>query len=162
MDSLKNIFISRPFDNTNDLIRNIGENMNHHLVFKNNTLIKIINIHPYSNDILQMKEGDTYDFINGFPKPFYDFYNKYYNDETNIYAIYLSEEELGNVLHINHLVDTIYNNTNSLNKDPIYNHFISNYNNLNNSIEKNIYKNNFINKLLHNTYEQHKISSYCI
>ena len=44
MNSIKNIFISRPFDNTNDLIRNIGENMNHHLVFKNNKLIKIINI----------------------------------------------------------------------------------------------------------------------
>ena len=162
MDSLKNIFISRPFDNTNDLIRNIGENMNHHLVFKNNTLIKIINIHPYSNDILEMKEGDTYEFINGFPKPFYDFYNKYYNDETNIYAIYLSEEELGNILYINNLIDAIIDNTNTLSNDHIYNNFMITYNNLNNATEKNIYKNNFINKLLHNTYEQHKISSYCI
>lgn len=137
MDSLKNIFISRPFDNTSDLIRNIGENMNHHLVFKNNTLVKIVNIHLYSNDILEMKEGNQYEFINGFPKPFYDFYNKYYNDETKIYAIYLSDEELKKVLDVNNLVNTIYNNNDT-------------------------HKFNYIHNLLSNTYDQYKSSSYCI
>lgn len=162
MDSIKNIFISRPFDNTNDLIRNIGENMNHHLVFRNNTLEKIINVHPYSDEILEMKEGNTYEFINGFPKPFYDFYNKYYKNETNIYAIYLSDEELNNILNVNTLVDKMYNNTNPYKNDHIYNTFIDNYNNLDNRNEKGMYKVNFVNKLLDTTYNLYKSSSYCI
>ncbi len=162
MEKLINIFISRPFDNTNDLIRNIGEKMNHHLIFRNNTLIKIMNVHPYSDEILKMKEGNTYEFINGFPKPFYDFYNKYYNNETNIYALYLSEEELNNILYINNLVDIIYNNTNPESYDNIYNNFINNYNSLDNTNEKDMYKINFVNKLLDNTYNQYKIASYCI
>ncbi len=162
MNSIKNIFISRPFDNTNDLIRNIGEKMNHHLIFRNNTLVKIINLHPYSNEIVEMKEGNNYEFIDGFPKPLYDFYNKYYSDETKIYAIYLSERELDNILHINYLVDTIYNNTNPEINDHIYNTFINHYNNLDNTNEKDMYKINFVNKLLDNTYNLYKSSSYCI
>jgi hypothetical protein len=105
---LKHIFIAAPYSSMIDIIRQIGEKSISHLIFNNTQLHKIVKIYPYSDDIQKMTVNTHYNFINGFPKPFYDFFNKYYVniENTKIYSISLTQEQLDDVIRINELFNT--------------------------------------------------------
>jgi hypothetical protein len=105
---LKHIFIAAPYSSMIDIIRQIGEKSISHLIFNNTQLHKIVKIYPYSDDIQKMTVNTHYTFINGFPKPFYDFFNKYYinTENTKIYSISLTQEQLDDVIRINELFNT--------------------------------------------------------
>ncbi len=105
---LKHIFIAAPYSSMIDIIRQIGEKSISHLIFNNTQLHKIVKIYPYSDDIQKMTVNTHYNFINGFPKPFYDFFNKYYinTENTKIYSISLTQEQLDDIIRINELFNT--------------------------------------------------------
>ena len=105
---LKHIFIAAPYSSLFDIIRQIGEKSISHLIFNNTQLHKIVNVYPYSEDIQKMKVNTNYKFINGFPKPFYDYFNKYYINQENIkiYSLSLTQEQLDHIISINELFNT--------------------------------------------------------
>jgi hypothetical protein len=167
----KHVCIGKPYDTKESLIRNIGNKKEkyNHLIFDNKKLIKIIDICPYSEDIIKMSEGNEYNFINDIPKPFYDFFQKYYESEVNIYNISLTSEELEDILLTNKLVDAIINyelhsddHPNKLQKNNqyyynyIFNDFITNYNNQLTDNDKYNYKHNYVKTLLLNKFNKYK------
>ena len=109
---LKHIFIAAPYSSFFDIIRQIGEKKISDLIFNNTKLHKIVNIYPYSDDIQKMTVNTHYNIINGFPKPFYDFFKKYYADTENvkIYSLSLTQEQLDEIIKINEL----FNNENDV------------------------------------------------
>jgi hypothetical protein len=166
----KHVCIAYPYDTKEYLIRNIGvkNDKYNHLIFDNNKLIKIINVYPFSDDIIKMKEGNEYEFINGLPKPFYDFFNKYYQSEVTIYSLNLTSPELEDIILTNKLIDEIinynYDSVNHIQKIQsvqyqhhfIYNDFVNNYVKQYTENDKHNFKINYVKSLLEHKFNQHQ------
>ncbi len=98
----KHVFIGQEYFNHEDLIDSIIHNTTRqYLIFDDsNNLIMIKTLHALDDETSLMTIGKVYNFINGVPEPFYNYFQKYYPD-ANIknFSLQLNDEELNEFIN---------------------------------------------------------------
>ena len=127
-------------------------------------------MNPYSDDIANMSEGNVYNFKDGFPEPYYNFFYDYF-DDVNIYSMVLDNEQINDLKMANKLINIIDNFNGNLidnfNDDlsdeyiKVYQEFVNKYNQYNqcngyNESELILFKVKFIKNFLKDKADEYK------
>ena len=170
---IKHVFIGDLYYNDEDMIEYIMFNtIKQHFIFdENNKLLQIKKLNSLDDDnISEMTIGQIYEFKNGFPLPFYNYYKDY-----KCCCINLSNEQLDELKHYTNLIHIIsdydmfdkflYKKTIKdiltnikseeiiKNIKTLYDNFITNFNK---TINKDQYKQDYINDILQEIKNKYK------
>lgn len=104
---VKHVFIGEPYYSLLDIIEYIiYGTIKQHLIFdEDNKLLFIKKLNAQTDEIAQLTVNKTYEFKDGVPLPFYDYYSMYY-DNSN-YSLILNDKELDELMIIGELIINI-------------------------------------------------------
>ncbi len=101
------VFIGEPYHTISDLIEYVlYDTIKQHLVFdKDNRLKYIKKLNAHTDEIAQLTINNIYEFKNGLPMPFYNYFSKYYDNIG--YSLILDDNQLDEMIIISELIINI-------------------------------------------------------
>ena len=104
---VQHVFIGEPYYSLIDTIEFIiYGTIKQHLIFdEDNKLLYIKKLNAPNDEVAQLTINNIYEFKNGVPLPFYNYFNMYY-DNLN-YSLILNDKELDELMIIGDLINNI-------------------------------------------------------